>query len=370
MSSDYYELLGVARDATATDIKKAFRQIARECHPDVSGGDADAEERFKKARVAYETLMDPVTRARYDRRGQRRAQAPGPGGSFFDAFYKATSRPPDGAARPPGGPPPQGQGTNPMPGGRVNVRAKKDDPRNNIGLDDLFNVGEFGFGSTHRAGTAAPPPGAPPSAGGDVEIDLDVPAEVAARGGSVTAVYFRMQRSDSWRPGTGETGLVRVQDIADIRIVPGTREGTLLRERGLGDAGAFGGGYGDLIARVRLVGPTASSSRPPPPEPAEAPRAGPSWAAGTTPDEVVTLDIGVVEALLGGRVSLDTPQGRVRLTVPPGTSSGTRMRLKGKGSAQPTGELGDLFAEVRILVPKVLDEESRRLIEEFAKLNP
>jgi DnaJ-class molecular chaperone len=367
MSTDYYDLLGVPKDASASDIKKAFRQIARECHPDVSGGDPAAEERFKKARNAYETLMDPVTRARYDRRGQRRAGGFGAGGgSFFDAFYKAT-----------------GQNSQPKPH-RQGGRKGKRDPGNDMGLDDLFNVGEFGFGSNTRGrqqpGATPPPRPAGPQPGGDIDIVLDVPVDIAARGGSVTAVYHRMQRSDSWRPGAGDDGLVRVQDIADIRIVPGSRDGMVLRERGLGDAGPNGGTYGDLVATVRLVervasGPSASppwgasSTRPDPPRPPRPtppkPPPTPASPAATPSGDTLPLEIGVVEALLGGRVELETPQGMVRLTIPPGTSGGTRMRLKGKGAGQ-----ADLYVEVRIRVPRTLDDESRRLIEEFARLNP
>ncbi|MEZ4316573.1 MAG: DnaJ domain-containing protein [Myxococcota bacterium] len=386
MATDHYETLGVARDATNQDIKKAFRQIARECHPDVSGGDPDAEERFKKARLAYDTLMDPVTRARYDRRFQRRAQGPGGGGrggSFFEDFYNRTGGNAAGGAR---------GATNPGGGPSRYARPKRDDPRNNIGLDDLFNVGEFGFGSGGRGASesstgSAPPPSRPQIVPGqDVEIELDVPADIASRGGSVTAVYYRLQRADSWRPGTDDSGLVRVQDIADIRIVPGTRQGTVLRERGLGDAGAYGGTYGDLVARVRIVGLGTPRSAPQPPPSTPPPPQGPTLRdLGSVPPppsdppppsrsghdpEVVALEISVVEALLGGRVSLETPQGKVRLTIPPGTSGGTRLRLKGKGSPLATGEIGDLFVETRITVPKNLDDESRRLIEEFAKLNP
>ena len=91
MASDYYSVLGVPRDATSKDIKRAFRQIARECHPDVAGEDPEAAETFKKARIAYETLMDPTARARYDRRQARRGPgAPLGGGSFFEAFYRRT----------------------------------------------------------------------------------------------------------------------------------------------------------------------------------------------------------------------------------------------------------------------------------------
>lgn len=362
MSSDYYELLGVQKDASAADIKKAFRQIARECHPDVTGDDPAAEERFRKARNAYETLMDPVTRARYDRRGQRRGGfGPGGGasGSFFDHFYNRTG----GAQAPQRG---------------TRHKRKKNDPGNAVGLDDL--VGGFGFGGAggrpgrpgagHPGGTR---PGPSPSAtgpGSDVEIDLDVPADTAARGGSVTAVYHRMQRSDSWRPGSGDDGLVRVQDIADIRIVPGTRDGMMLRERGLGDAGPNGGTYGDLVARVRIVAragggnPWTAPPQSPPPRRTPPPSTPPPRAPATD-GETQILEIAVVEALLGGRVELGTPAGQVRLTIPPGTSGGTRMRLKGKGVGG-----ADLYVEVRIRVPKTLDEESRHLIEEFARLNP
>lgn len=369
MSTDYYELLGVPKDASAQDIKKAFRQIARECHPDVSGGDPAAEERFKKARNAYETLMDPVTRARYDRRGQRRAAGGfgAGGGSFFDAFYKAT-----------------GQNSQPKPHRPGRPRPGKKDPGNNMDLDDLFNVGEFGFGSNTRSKPPRRPQPRPsgPVLGEDIEIVLDVPVDIAARGGSVTAVYDRLQRSDSWRPGTADDGLVSVQDIADIRIVPGSRDGMVLRERGLGHAGANGGTYGDLIARIRLVervasGPSAAPRGPspaPPPRPSapppRTPPPRPSSSTATAPPpesggDTMVLEIGVVEALLGGRVELDTPQGTVRLTIPPGTSGGTRMRLKGKGV-----DRRDLYVEVRIRVPRTLDDPSRRLIEEFARLNP
>ena len=95
-------------------------------------------------------------------------------------------------------------------------------------------------------------PRAAPVPGDDIHIQLDVDAKVATHGGTVTAVYYRMQRADSWRPGAAEPGLVRIQDIADIRLLPGTSDGEVLRERGLGDAGAHGGPYGDLIVRINV----------------------------------------------------------------------------------------------------------------------
>lgn len=365
MADDHYAVLGVPNDATTNDIKRAFREIARRCHPDVAGDDREAEERFKQARLAYETLMDPVARARYDRRAQRRASgggAPKPGGSFFDAFWQASERASQAKEH-------TQRGARPGTGRR--------DPGNSVGLDDLFDdFGDFGFDGGRNASKRGPVETGPspgptrhaPQQGEDVHVDLEVPMDVARAGGSVTAVYFRMQRADSWRPGAPDPGLVRIQDIADIRIIPGTRDGSVLRERGLGNSGPYGGPYGDLIATVRVVGP-----RPRPATSSVVDRE-PAWRspepppAGTSEDAI--LDITVVEALLGGRVAVDTPQGRIRATIPPCTSSGVRMRLKGKGRVQEDGTLGDWYVVTRVVVPRQLDDESRRLIEEFARLNP
>jgi curved DNA-binding protein len=158
--------------------------------------------------------------------------------------------------------------------------------------------------------------------------------------------------------------LVRVQDIADVRIIPGTRDAEILRERGLGDAGVHGGPYGDLVVRVRVraqADATEADQGPGAPTTQQKP-------VDAEPEEV-SLDISVVESLLGGRVEFDTPQGKVRVSIPPGTSSGVRLRLKGKGSSTPDGP-SDLIAVIRILVPRNLDDESRELIERFAALNP
>jgi len=421
MADDYYAILGVEKDATAQDIKRSFRQIARECHPDRSGGNEEAEARFKKARKAYETLMDPVTRARYDRRGQRRLK---PGESFFDAFYRHTGDSDEGffagsgaaaPSRPPPSSPPSSDGPQAQTrrasreasarsaaGGPTGRRNKAHDPGNDVSLDDLFNG--FGFGgprpktarSTPRDNTQGrarrgPQPNQP-TPGEDVHVDLEVPASVARDGGSITAVYHRMQRADSWRPGMGDPGLVRIQDIADVRIIPGTRAGEVLREKGLGNADAHGGPYGDLVVRVKIVGraqsaagrgPVAPQPRhmdaPPPLEPGPdlfggGDRGAPGASEATTvqPDgtHVRTLDITVVEALLGGRVPLQTEHGPVRLTIAPGTSGGTKLRLRGKGPVGSDGSPTDLYVVTRVVVPRSLDEESRRLIEQFARLNP
>ena len=427
MADDYYAMLGVAKDATSQDIKRAFRQIARECHPDRSGGDPASEERFKRARQAYETLMDPVTRARYDRRGQRRLRK---GESFFDAFYRHTG---GGGEAPAQEPKVKTQQAKPRPGANpTGRRQRKHDTGNDVSLDDLFN--DFGFGGGRvdpgRRETKQEEPSrrGRPTPGDDVHVDIDVPAHIAQSGGSVTAVYYRMQRADSWRPGMGDPGLVRVQDIADVRIIPGTRTGEVLREKGLGNAGPHGGPYGDLVARIRVIAAQRSAAPPPEPErrrpdPVDAgggfgggasqgpggPSGGPFGGGGSRHHESASsgaarghdpgqdrfhrgptdpgpsssttsrqpggrheavLDITVVEALLGGRVPMETSQGPVRLSIPPGSSGGSKLRLRGKGPRDASGQLTDLYVTLRIVVPSALDEESRRLIEEFARLNP
>jgi curved DNA-binding protein len=328
----------------------------------VAKDDPVAAQRFITARKAYDTLIDPVTRTRYDRRGEgRKFQS----GSFFDSFYKHAEQ--ANAKK-------RGRGATWAPhdaGGTPGAgRKAKRDPGNDLDLDDLLDgFGDFGFGNKTGERASGPkkraPEAPPPEPGADVEITLDVPFDVARDGGTVTATYHRLQRADEWRPGSQDAGVRRVEDVADVRLLPGTRSGEVLRERGLGDAGVHGGPYGDLVVRVRVVTPAPPPApdpeppraRPPPPEPEPVP---PEPAA-----EERTVDVSVVEAMLGGRIEVDCAAGRVRMTVPPGSSSGTRLRLKGKAAGG-----GDLYVTLRIVVPQDLDDESRKLIEEFARLNP
>ncbi|MBN2800079.1 MAG: J domain-containing protein [Deltaproteobacteria bacterium] len=459
MANDYYETLGVPSDASPQDIKRAFRQIARECHPDVAGGDPAAEERFKGARTAYETLMDPVTRARYDRRQKRKDHG---GGSFFEAFYRNTEGPARTESR-------REYAAHNSGGHHTGGKKAQADPNNKVSMDSILDdFGNFGFGvvgmrpkgaesTGGQSSWEAPPPSTEPQQGDDVHIELDIPEKVARDGGMVTAVYFRLQRSQSWRPGSDDPGLVRIQDLFEVRVTPGTRHGELFRVPGMGSAGAFGGAFGDLVVRAKLIGaqeakrsarrgaappsdrpswsggepgpsatppprspnrirfssdevhrsrqrpepvspsrPETEPAPPPPPvpephpapeprsepqrepapapapepqrEPAPEPRQEPRVQAD--PQEAQRLDITVVEALLGGRVEVQTPTGTVRLTIPGGTSGGTRLRLRSRGELDANGVPGDLYVQIRIVVPKLLDDESRELIEAFARLNP
>lgn len=355
MAEDYYRVLGVERDASLDAIKKAFRKIARECHPDRTGNDPVAAARFKSARTAYETLSDDNLRQRYDR---RRSGSPGPRGSFFDAFYKNT-----GAQQKAGGP---SRGAH-VAGGHKSTRNARRNPANDLDLDDLFgDVGSSAFnaGPRPREKTTYEEHNRARSGaqGADVHVQVDVPRSVASQGGSVSVSYQRMKRPDSWSPSSGEAGQARVRELTEVRILPGTRSGQVVRERGLGDAGPYGGPYGDLLAQIRVVSDPPEARPPRASAPGNNPR--PSTAPASEEGDLV-VDIGIVEALLGGRVPLTVGGDTLRVTIPPGTSSGTKMRLRGKG---PGGS--DLGFRVRIVVPKSLDEESRALIQRFGELNP
>lgn len=362
--ADYYETLGVEREASTEEIKKAFRKLARESHPDVAKDDPDAANRFNKLRQAYETLVDPVKRQRYDRSFSRRPS--GEGGTW----------------RPPGGMNFGGVKVNAGGGQQDRFRGRG----NNLDLEDIF--GDFGGMSDFGFGAAPPPKGSPggptprtpgePVAGRDIVLQVDVPARTAELGGTITLHYPRLRRGDDG------ISVYRYNELFDLGIGPGTRHGETLRVEKMGDAGANGGPYGDLVCDVRVVGGESRAHRKPEPEPRRTPREEPraqppreerrepetprssgASASASGPEEVRQVDISVSEALLGGRVEVETASGRVRVTVPPCTSSGARLRLRGKGA-----EGRDLYVELRIVVPRSLDEESRRLIERFANLNP
>ena len=368
---DLYATLGVARDATTEDIKKAFRKRARECHPDVAGDDPAAAKRFDKVRKAYEVLVDPVKRAAYERGPKHRIGGRSRGTDGYRMPGGLYTRHNFGGGR---------GATNP------NARARQRNEANNISLDDL--MGDFGFGGAKgggarpnagayggsgrteqaRQGTGrSPGGGAPPQRdvpGRDISMVVDVPADIAERGGVVTLQYPRMRRTEDGR------GVARYDEIHDLRVPPGTRNGEVLSSRNYGDAGTDGS-HGDLVCEVRVVGAARVEPGPGPRAPrSRAPRTtgprSPSPAPSTTrEDAAIPLPISLTEALLGGRVPIDTPQGRVFLTLRPGTGEGTRLRLRGKAA-----DGGDLFVSPRIVLPRELDDESIALIERFAELNP
>jgi DnaJ-class molecular chaperone len=283
---DYYDVLGVKRDASAEEIKRAYRKLAREHHPDVSKA-PDAQKKFTEIQEAYATLSDETKRAQYDRFGHAAAGAGGP-------QWRPT-------------------------GGSSHVEFDTED----LGsvFDAFFGGGESfgGFGQGRRS-KARPRPA--PSR--EVERDLDVDFEMAARGGkkSVRIAHDGTSRS------------------IDVTIPKGVGDGTKLRVRN-----AFGGEpRTDLILRVKIEKHALFK------------RDG--------LDLLLDLPLTVAEATFGAKVAVPTLDRPVELSVPPGTSGGTRLRLKGRGIEDSTGRRGDLYAEVRILAPDVssLSDEDREAL--------
>jgi len=313
---DYYEVLGVARDASADAIKKAYRKLARTHHPDVNPGDKKAEARFKEAQEAYDVLSDAEKRSLYDRFGKAGMEgmaASGPRG----ASPEWTARQGPGNAEAfdlrdffgPGGVP-HGEGA----GG--------------AGLfEELLGRVRGGRAGRRSAG---------PRAGGTVEAQLTIPFVTAVRGGETPVELDR---------GGGR------RETLVVKIPPGIETGAKLRLRGRGEPGEQGASPGDLTIRVTVE-----------PHP---------YFVRDGRQLTVEVPISASEAILGGKVDIPTLSGLKAMTIPPGSSGGRKLRLKGQGLPESGGQpAGDLFVILKVVVPKAVDDVSRRLIEEFAERNP
>jgi curved DNA-binding protein len=304
---DFYEILGVSRNATQDEIQRAYRKLARAHHPDVNK-DPGAEDRFKDVSEAYNVLHDPETRRRYDAFGPDFRRVPDDVDP--DTWNRATA---GGGAR--------GRG----PGaGRQAPRGPSADGGftadfGDIDLDDLLG-GLFGG----RAGR-----GFGPIPGADQEAVIDVTVEEAYRGA----------RRSVTLEGGGQTRTL------EVSIPAGVTNGQRIRLAGQGGRGSDGAQAGDLYLIVRI----APHRR--------------YRVDGR--DLRVELPLAPWEAALGTTVAVETPDGEAKVKVPAGTSSGRRLRLRGRGLPNPRGTPGDLYAEVKIMVPKTLSAQERRLFEEL-----
>jgi curved DNA-binding protein len=303
---DYYSVLGISRSASASDIQQAYRKLARKYHPDVSK-EKDAEQRFKELGEAYEVLKDEQKRKLYDQYGEQ---------------WKAAS---EGRAPP-------------SSAGRPNVdfegfRGADFDPGEFDDVGSLFEAffGGGGFQGGGRAGARR----RWSAGGGDREATLELTVEEAFHGGERT---LTMLDSDS-----GE------QKRYTMRIPAGVRAGQRIRLAGEGHAGAGGAPPGDLYLRVVL-------------RPSERFRL-------EGDDAHTTLPVTPWEAGLGATVSLGTLDGEVRVKVPAGSSTGRKIRLRGKGYGKSDGQRGDLYAEIRIEMPPTLSDEERQLLERWAQVS-
>ncbi|GAA5481366.1 DnaJ C-terminal domain-containing protein [Haloferula sargassicola] len=311
---DYYEILGVPRDADEAAIKKAFRKLARVHHPDVASDKAGAEEKFKEINEAYEVLGDPEKRKRYDTLGASWNQ---PGGM-----------PPDSGGWGGGAP---GEGFEFEFGG--------------TGFSDFFERyfgGGMGGGGFARGGGSFRG-AAGPSRGQDIEGDLMVTLPEAMTGSVRTISLRRMD------PRTGQTSLEEVQ----VRIPAGIREGQRLRVPGHGAAGSGGGGAGDLYLRVRLA-------------------ADPDFRVRGH-DLYLDLALAPWDAVLGTTAAIRLPGGKsVQLKVPAGSRTGDQLRLKGYGLPKKAAP-GDLYVVLAIDAPPRVTHEERELWErlrEVSKFQP
>jgi curved DNA-binding protein len=305
---DFYQILGVGRNATQDEIQRAYRKLARAHHPDVNR-DPGAEDRFKEISEAYNVLHDPETRRRYDAFGPDFRRIP------EDVDPDSWNRAAAGA----------GRGSGPGAGRRAGRGPAADAGfttgfGEDIDLDDLLG-GLFGG----RAGR-----GWGPIPGADQEAVVDLTVEEAYRG---------TRRSVALEAG-GQTRTL------EVTIPAGVTNGQRIRLAGQGGRGTEGAAAGDLYLIVRI----APHRR--------------YRVEGR--DLHVELPLAPWEAALGTTVAVDTPDGEAKVKVPPGTSSGRRLRLRGRGLPNPRGTPGDLFAEARILVPRKLSADERRLFEELA----
>ncbi|MFD7116694.1 DnaJ C-terminal domain-containing protein [Streptomyces sp. NPDC056730] len=303
MAQDYYEVLGVPRTASQEDIQQAYRKLARRHHPDVNK-DPEAEERFKDVNEAYSVLADPDTRARYDRFGPDFRQIP----EDYDERVAAGSG--------------RGGAGWASTGGGVRFAQGPGGSFQDVDFEDLFG-GLFGAGGG-RGGPRRTVPGA------DQEAEVELSVEEAYRGG---------------RHAVGLAGPDGRRDYR-VTIPRGVRDGQRIRLAGEGGRGSRDAPAGDLYLRVRI-------------RPHERYRLDGR-------DIHVQLPVTPWEAALGATVPLPTPGGTAKVTVPPGSSSGRRLRLRGEGMPHPRGTDGDLYAEVRVMVPPRPTDRERALFEELA----
>jgi len=318
---DYYATLGVKKEASQDDIQKAYRKLARKFHPDVNK-DPQAEVKFKEIGEAYEVLKDPDKRKKYDQFGSnwnrmgggQGAPPPGWEGVHFDF----------------------GQG-----GGGFDFRDFQGAGGGGAaGFSDFFEMlFGGGAGGRRRGGPAGfggqgAGFGGVPQAGGDSEATIALSVEEAVRGGSREIAI-----SD---PNTGQ------RKTLTIKIPEGVRSGQRIRLAGQGSAGFGGGPAGDLFLKIEIA-----------PDPRYR-------VEGS--DILTTVPVHPPVAALGGEADVETPTGTLRVKIPAGSSSGRKIRLRGRGLSQSGGGKGDLLAEIRIVIPENLTDRERELYRELAEV--
>lgn len=313
---DYYDILGISKTATPDEIRRAHRKLVRQYHPDVNKNNSAATEKFKEVQEAYDVLSDEAKRRNYDQFGHAGVGAgPPPGGDPYEAFRRAQA-------------------------GRGRTQSWQASP--GVSVED-FDIGEGGLGDIFeqlfgRGGSGASGRTAPrgrtrpqPSRGADIEHPVTLTFYQAARG---TRLPLQINRD-----GQLET--------IEIKIPPGVKAGSRIRIKGRGQQS--GGQPGDLFIITQVT-----------PHP---------YFRREELNVLLDLPISLYEALLGTKIEVPTLDGPVTITIPPGTSSGAKLRIKGRG-IERSEEKGDQYVVIKVIVPKHLDESDRETIEKLAAKHP
>jgi molecular chaperone DnaJ len=347
---DLYVILGLEHGASESDIKRAYRRLARRFHPDINPGDRTAEARFRQILEAYETLIDPERRSRYDAGSPLGGDHPTSGFEGFDFSGRAgdhsatfgdlfaevfTSR---GQQRP--------------------------TPQRGVDLHQTLTLSfDEAFNGVQRTVTVTRRETCRTCAGAGVTRVSASACLLCQGAGSARTVRGHMvfSRSCPGCGGTGQqrpracepcggTGQITRSEAVQIRVPAGVGDGDRVRVPGTGNAGVRGGEPGDLYITVQ-VSPHPLYRR-------------------EGDDLHITVPIAIHEAALGARIEVPTPDGGARVRVPPGTQSGQRFRLRERGAPSiRDGHRGDLVVEVKLMLPKLLDERSKDLLREFGRIN-
>jgi len=305
MSEDYYATLEVGRDASPEEIQSAYRKLVRKYHPDLNPDDKQAKQKFQEVQNAFDVLNDAEKRNLYDRYG---------------SAYESVGQGPDSPGRGAGHP----------------WAASGGDPNFDINFEDLFGGKSSGgfsdlFKQFKQKGRQPSRPAAP-QRGANLEHELTVPFTTAVLGGEA---QIAIRRSD----GSTET--------LQVKIPQGIEDGKKIRLRGQGSPSPNGGPAGDLLIKIN-TSPHPHFRR-----------------QGKRLD--VRVPISLAEAIEGAKIDVPTPWGTISLTIPPGSSSGSKLRLKGQGVKTTSGDPGDLFAELQIVVPQTLEKEDRKQLQKILK---
>ncbi|HZL34122.1 MAG TPA: J domain-containing protein [Tepidisphaeraceae bacterium] len=323
---DYYEVLGVAKTASADEIKKAHRKFALKYHPDRNKNNKSTEEKFKEVQEAYDVLSDAQKKQTYDQFGHAGMGSGGapPNGDPFEAMRRAREQ---------GG----GGGYNQW---RASPGVSVEDFDVNSGdfsevFEQLFGArgGVGGGAGGFRAGGRAAPRGrrGEPPRGQDIEHPVTLSFEQAARG---VVLPLQISRGDQ-------------SETIEVKVPAGVKDGSRVRIKAKGEQA--GGEPGDLYIVTHVS-----------PHP---------WFRREGLDIYLDVPLSVYEALLGTKVTVPTLDGQVTVTIPPGASSGSKLRIKGRG-IERAGEKGDQYVVMKIVMPKALDDEDKPMIEKLAKKHP